>query len=65
MENNIYQKNKDIISKQKRKEKKAKIKYIQNEMEEILEEIEIIDNNYHQKTLFNFLIKYAEYITLN
>jgi len=65
MENNIYQKNKDIISKQKRKEKKAKIKYIQNEMKEILEEIEIIDNNYHQKTLFNFLIKYAEYITLN
>ena len=64
-ENNLYQKNKDIISKQKRKEKKAKIKYIQNEMEEILEEIEIIDNNYHQKTLFNFLIKYAEYITLN
>ena len=64
-ENNIYQKNKDIISKQKRKEKKAKIKYIQNEMKEILEEIEIIDNNYHQKTLFNFLIKYAEYITLN
>ena len=64
-ENNIYQKNKDIISKQKRNEKKAKIKYIQNKMKEILEEIEIIENNYHQKTLFNFLIKYAEYITLN
>jgi len=64
-ENNIYQKNKDIISKQKRKEKKAKIKYIQNEMKEKLEEIKKIDNNYQQKTLFDFLIKYAKYITLN
>jgi hypothetical protein len=64
-ENNIYQKNKDIISKQKRKEKKAKIKYIQNEMKGNLEKIKKEDNNYQQKTLFNFLIKYAEYITLN
>ena len=64
-ENNIYQKNKDIISKQKRKEKKAKIKYIQNEMKGKLEKIKKEDNNYQQKTLFNFLIKYAEYITLN
>ena len=64
-ENNIYQKNKVIISKQKRKEKKAKIKYIQNEMKEILEKIKKIDNNYQQKTLFDFLIKYAKYITLN
>ena len=60
-----YEKTKEKLTTDKKREKSSQIQHIKNEMNNIISQIKKNESHYEQKPLINFLIKYAEYNTLN
>ena len=60
-----YEKTKDRLNPDKKREKSSQIQLIKNEMNNIISQIKKKEGHYEQKPLINFLIKYAEYNALN
>ena len=60
-----YEKTKEKLTPDKKREKSSQIQHIKNEMNNIISQIKKNEGQYEQKPLINFLIKYAEYNILN
>ena len=60
-----YEKTKEKLTPDKKREKSSQIQHIKNEMNNIISQIKKNEGHYEQKPLINFLIKYAEYNAIN
>ena len=60
-----YERVKDKINPEKKKEKNAQFQHIRNEINNLINQVKRREVQYDKKPLINFLIKYAEYNALN
>ena len=60
-----YERVKDKINPEKKKEKNAQFQHIRNEINNLINQVKRREGQYDKKPLINFLIKYAEYNSIN